>query len=225
MKEAICQRCFGKGYYHPTTQDTDLTVQCDCQKNTRTQPDIGGERERILNVARCCHDYGGGHHTDGHMEAFQHGITTVVTALEAFFKNPDDSQTRALERVGKSQPQPTPNDSVDAIIRQAKHSIDNGFTEAVDGLGYKYNLQQLVSLHLLLEASRQGTAALEASNEQWKHTAELSVAEKSLPPSHFVLIERAELEKWPCGCKYEDGGHKIKYEGTKCPRCLALERK
>jgi hypothetical protein len=35
-----------------------------------------------VKIARGCTDYGGGHHSDGHMEAFQHGIQTVINALE-----------------------------------------------------------------------------------------------------------------------------------------------
>ena len=59
--------------------------------------------ERLLNVARGCHDYGGGHHGDGMMDAYQHGIQTVINALEAAAKNdPRDTQTNALERVGLS---------------------------------------------------------------------------------------------------------------------------
>lgn len=58
------------------------------------------DRERLLNVARGCTDYAGGH--SGEMyEAFQHGIATVVRALEAAAKNdPNDTQVNALERIG-----------------------------------------------------------------------------------------------------------------------------
>jgi hypothetical protein len=74
--------------------------------------DVAGELETAsalafqdaLAVARGCTDYGGGHHNDGHMEAFQHGIQTVITALEAAAKNPCDSQVIALRQIGTAQP-------------------------------------------------------------------------------------------------------------------------
>jgi len=54
-----------------------------------------------LRIARGCLDYGGGHHTDGHFDAFRHGIRTVINALEAAAK--DDrggTQVAALHRMG-----------------------------------------------------------------------------------------------------------------------------
>jgi hypothetical protein len=60
------------------------------------------ERDRrLLNVAIGCHDYGGGHHGDGHMDAYQHGIQTVINALtKALKNNPNDYQTNMLEGIG-----------------------------------------------------------------------------------------------------------------------------
>jgi len=63
-----------------------------------------GKVERLLNVARGCHDFGGGHHGDGMMDAYQHGIQTVINALEAAVKNnPSDTQINVLEQIGAWQ--------------------------------------------------------------------------------------------------------------------------
>jgi len=54
-----------------------------------------------VKIARGCHDYGGGHHSDGHMDAYQHGIQTVVQALEAAAKRGlQDYQVAVLHSVG-----------------------------------------------------------------------------------------------------------------------------
>src|SRR6266571_4986291 len=36
-----------------------------------------------LRIARVCHDYNGGYHTDGAHEIYHHGIQTVINALES----------------------------------------------------------------------------------------------------------------------------------------------
>ncbi len=72
----------------------------DCQDKAA----LAALRERTLNVARGCADYGGGHHNDGKMDAFQHGIQTVVRALTEFFDDkPNDHQVAALERIGRER--------------------------------------------------------------------------------------------------------------------------
>lgn len=59
-------------------------------------------KERLLNVARGCFDYSGGHR-DKEREIFHHGIQTVINALEAAAKNDSgDTQVNALERMGAS---------------------------------------------------------------------------------------------------------------------------
>lgn len=63
---------------------------------------LEADKVRMLNVARGCHDYGGGYRTAETAEIFHHGIQTVINALEAFSKNPDDTQTLALERAALS---------------------------------------------------------------------------------------------------------------------------
>ena len=56
--------------------------------------------ERLLNVARGCHDYNGGHRGPD-AEVFHHGVQTVINSLEAAAKNdPNDTQVNALERIG-----------------------------------------------------------------------------------------------------------------------------
>lgn len=64
--------------------------------------------ERLLNVARGCHDYGGGYrHDDRESEIYQHGIQTVINALEAAAKNdPSDTQVNALEMIGAATCKP-----------------------------------------------------------------------------------------------------------------------
>ena len=68
-----------------------------------THPAVNGspEIERLLNVARGCHDYGGGYSSPTVYDAFHHGIQTVINALEAAVKNnPADTQVNVLERIG-----------------------------------------------------------------------------------------------------------------------------
>jgi hypothetical protein len=56
---------------------------------------------RLLNVARGCHDYNGGHYDAHDHETYHHGIQTVINALEAAAKrDPGDTQVNALERIG-----------------------------------------------------------------------------------------------------------------------------
>lgn len=59
-----------------------------------------GPLDRLLNVARGCHDYGGGYKDPVSAEIYHHGIATVISALEAAAKNdPSDGQVNALERI------------------------------------------------------------------------------------------------------------------------------
>lgn len=53
------------------------------------------DRDRLLAIARGCTDYGGGY-SGAEYEIFQHGIGTVITALE---RAAEDFQTRTLERI------------------------------------------------------------------------------------------------------------------------------
>jgi hypothetical protein len=55
-----------------------------------------------LRIARGCHDYNGGHHSDGHYEAYHHGIQTVINVLEAAEKSGlKDTQVLMVWRLGK----------------------------------------------------------------------------------------------------------------------------
>lgn len=80
---------------------------------TRGLESVALRIERLLNVARGCTDYGGGH-TGAAYEAFQHGIQTVVSALEAAAKNdPSDFQVNTLERIGAALAPPSQQEAVD----------------------------------------------------------------------------------------------------------------
>ena len=62
---------------------------------------MSAEVERLLNVARGCHDYGGGYSSPTVYDAFHHGIQTVINALEAAAKNDaSDLQVNVLESIG-----------------------------------------------------------------------------------------------------------------------------
>lgn len=66
---------------------------------------FAAEKIRLLNVAKGCHDYGGGYREPKEAEIFHHGIDTVIAALTAALKNdPNDLQVAILERVGKHLP-------------------------------------------------------------------------------------------------------------------------
>lgn len=63
---------------------------------------LGKQQERMLNIARGCTDYGGGYRSDKELfDAYQGGIYTVITALEASMKK-NDLQLSALESIGKA---------------------------------------------------------------------------------------------------------------------------
>lgn len=58
-----------------------------------------------LLIARGCHDYSGGHHTDGHYDAYHHGIQTVINVLEAAEKaGLNDTQVAAVWCIGGEKP-------------------------------------------------------------------------------------------------------------------------
>lgn len=63
----------------------------------------GATVERLLNVARGCHDYGGGYRGEqAQSAAFHHGIQTVIQALEAVAENRLNDLTATLESIGKA---------------------------------------------------------------------------------------------------------------------------
>ena len=55
-----------------------------------------------VRIARGCTDYGGGHRSNPeHYEIYQHGIQTVINALESAQRaGPEDTQVRALHCMG-----------------------------------------------------------------------------------------------------------------------------
>lgn len=63
---------------------------------------VGLSFNDAVRIARGCTDYGGGHRSDGMMDAYQHGIQTVINALEAAERNGlEDSQIAVLHHIGK----------------------------------------------------------------------------------------------------------------------------
>ena len=58
--------------------------------------------QRMLDVARGCHDYGGGFRGTDKFDAYQAGIATVVSALEHRIKDNADTQCNALEQMGRA---------------------------------------------------------------------------------------------------------------------------
>ena len=87
----------GHPYYSASYGDVCAAVD----REMALRADLAALKARTLNIARGCHDYGGGHHGDGMMDAYQHGIQTVVNALTAAFQDrPNDFQTATLERLG-----------------------------------------------------------------------------------------------------------------------------
>ena len=78
------------------------TANAALEADNRALREAGAKvAERLVNVARGCRDYGGGHSGKDY-ENFQHGIETVIRSLEAASKNnPNDTQVNALERMGR----------------------------------------------------------------------------------------------------------------------------
>lgn len=57
-----------------------------------------------LRIAKGCLDYGGGYRSSPvELDAFHHGIRTVIRAMEAKIATPQDSQVRALEIIGRKE--------------------------------------------------------------------------------------------------------------------------
>jgi hypothetical protein len=66
--------------------------------------DLRRKYERLVAVARGCHDYNGGYRGQGVLpDVFHEGIQTVISALEAAMENPQDSQVKALEIIGQEK--------------------------------------------------------------------------------------------------------------------------
>lgn len=66
---------------------------------------LANQETRWLNIARGCHDYGGGYREPAQAEIFHHGIQTVINSLEAAAKPGNDTQVNALERIGRNAAQ------------------------------------------------------------------------------------------------------------------------
>lgn len=59
--------------------------------------------QRMLNVAKGCHDYGGGYRTVIEQDLYHHGIQTVISALEGRMKDDRDTECNALEMMGRAE--------------------------------------------------------------------------------------------------------------------------
>lgn len=80
----------------------DLLAQsrADRDQVAETLLAVQQSHERLLNVARGCHDCGGGYRDQREAEIYHHGIQTVVNALEATEHQPELLQVKVLERIG-----------------------------------------------------------------------------------------------------------------------------
>jgi hypothetical protein len=58
------------------------------------------DKARLVNIARGCHDYGGGYAMERDAEVYHHGIQTVINALEAAVGGDCSLQTKVLESIG-----------------------------------------------------------------------------------------------------------------------------
>uniref|UniRef100_A0A6M3JFN6 Uncharacterized protein n=1 Tax=viral metagenome TaxID=1070528 RepID=A0A6M3JFN6_9ZZZZ len=62
--------------------------------------------QRCLNIAKGCHDYGGGYREKAEQDIYHHGIQTAINCLEKFVKLNGDIETnwqlRAVENIGKN---------------------------------------------------------------------------------------------------------------------------
>lgn len=82
----------------------DLIHKAECSELNQThaeraERELAEKQARLLNVAKGCHDYGGGYRGGKvFAEVYHHGIQTVINALESAIREPDSTQVRALER-------------------------------------------------------------------------------------------------------------------------------
>lgn len=68
---------------------------------------VAAERERVLAILRGAErDYGGGHHYDGMMDAYKHGLNTAVRCMESYIETNGgkcDCQLASLESIGRAE--------------------------------------------------------------------------------------------------------------------------
>jgi hypothetical protein len=93
-----CLECRGSGIAE-RDPDGAFSLECPVCRGSGAEPH---ELDRAIAIAWGCLDYGGGYRGDeGKLDAFHHGISTVIRALEAARDNPD-TQVWALERIGSA---------------------------------------------------------------------------------------------------------------------------
>ena len=90
--EAVAKKC--KCSHCKQAADLCATVR-------KLERELAEEQARLLNVAKGCHDYGGGYWEKLEAEIYHHGIQTVINALEAAVKHPNSTQVRVLENMGR----------------------------------------------------------------------------------------------------------------------------
>lgn len=154
-----------------------------------------------VTVARGCTDYGGGHHNDGHMEAFQHGIQTVITALEATAKNPHDSQVTALRQIGTAQPPiaPDADDNCARLTAEGIPHIDTPSEQAApNGFTWEYNGGRRIALSngpidVLVASGDSAESWLDISDENAKIIENAFNRRASVDPSALSSTECARV--------------------------------
>jgi regulator of replication initiation timing len=61
------------------------------------------DKARLVNIARGCHDYGGGYKDKAESEIYHHGIQTVINSLEAAEQHGTNLQLQVLEMIGAKE--------------------------------------------------------------------------------------------------------------------------
>ena len=144
---------------------------------------------RLLNIARGCHDYGGGYKDKREADVYHHGIQTVINALEAAAKG-DSFQLRALESVG-----------MDAARRQAIRQIDQEQEIAVQ-------LQQRIS-ELEAELSTANSILRERDAHVLRLIREKGELEAALKSAtRYQQLSEEHRDFWTFICQMEDVARK-----------------
>lgn len=91
-----CQECKGSGWVAVAYDVSRMRYKRLDEENAELRQDPA----RLLNVARGCHDYGGGYRLTAEVEVYHHGIQTVIQALEHAVRDPGAMQVCMLESMG-----------------------------------------------------------------------------------------------------------------------------
>ena len=157
-----------------------------------------------LRIALGCKDYGGGHRSDGHMEIYQHGIWTVINALERAQKNGlADTQVAALHSIGAADPESQPAAQQQTGMKWVL--VKDGLPDEKD-LGARYKVQWSDNGE---ESDEFFT--LEGVIHRHKRASINAWCKVELPPAP-PLPERACCDKWK---QFEHGADVFRF----CPGC------